>query len=302
MWKRYLWFKNLIFLCFLSYLLARIGNTILLAHLPSSQADLGLGSPAVSVEGRKAEKKSQRLYSPISQRNVFNSASTGDQKSGQDKKAGESKAPLKKADLSVELIGTVVGPSEDSFAIIEDHQSRQQELYQVDDMIQDQARVVGISRCKVVVLREGTEEVIECPEPDADKGVKTSAVRYPGSPSPASDASYNVKKVSESEYVVDEQEVENALGNINQLLTQIRVVPNFQDGKADGFKVFAIKPESIFAKVGLQNGDVIRKVNDQDITSPEKAFQVFQQLRNEKNLSVEISRRGQTQSLSYEIR
>jgi general secretion pathway protein C len=111
-----------------------------------------------------------------------------------------------------------------------------------------------------------------------------------------------VKQVSDSEFVIDEEEVESALGNINQLLTQIRVVPNFQDGKADGFKVFAIKPQSIFAKIGLKNGDVIRKVNDQDITSPEKAFGVFQELRNEKNLTVEISRRGQNQSLNYEIR
>jgi general secretion pathway protein C len=167
-------------------------------------------------------------------------------------------------------------------------------------MIQDQARVVAISRCKVVVLRGGAEEIIECPEPDARKKGGRSSVRYSGSTAKSDDS--NVKKVSDSEYVIDEEVVESSLGNINQLLTQIRVVPNFQDGKADGFKLFAIKPQSIFAKIGLKNGDVIRKVNDQDITSPEKAFGVFQQLRNEKNLSVEISRRGQNQTLSYEIR
>jgi general secretion pathway protein C len=160
--------------------------------------------------------------------------------------------------------------------------------------------VVSIARCKVIVLRNGSEEIIECPDPDAKSKKRSAPVRYSGSTK--KEGEFAVKKVSDSEYVVDEAEVENALGNINQLLTQIRVVPNFQDGKADGFKVFAIKPNSIFAKVGLKNGDVIRKVNDNDITSPEKAFQIFQELRNEKNLSIEISRRGQTQSFSYEIR
>jgi general secretion pathway protein C len=300
MWKKYLWIKNLIFLCFFSYLLARIGNTLLLANLPAPQPDLSQGSRPGYVERRAPGKKSLRLYRPISGQNVFNSAYTGDQEGTQRPKTTKSTAPLKKTDLNVDLIGTVVGSSRDSFAIIEDHQSRKQELYQVDDMIQDQARVVEISRCKVVVLRGGTEEIIECPEPDAKTKKGRSNVRYSGSSK--KDDAYNVKQVSDSEFVIDEEEVESALGNINQLLTQIRVVPNFQDGKADGFKVFAIKPESLFARIGLKNGDVIRKVNDQDITSPEKAFGVFQELRNEKNLTVEISRRGQNQSLSYEIR
>ena len=238
---------------------------------------------------------------PISKDDVFNSAHTEDQEGGGRQETAKSTAPLKKAEMNVELIGTVVGTSENSFAIIEDHQTREQELYQVDDMVQDQARVVAISRCRVVVLRGGSEEVIECPEPDADTKKIASPVRYSGSTKPEQ-GEYAIKQMSENQYVVDESEVEKALGNINQLLTQIRVVPNFQDGKADGFKVFAIKPNSIFSKVGLKNGDVIRKVNDNDITSPEKAFQVFQELRNEKNLSIEISRRGQTQSLSYEIR
>ena len=300
MWKKYLWIKNLIFLCFFSYLMAKIGNTILLANLPASQPDLSPGSRPGYVERKAAGKKSLRLYRPISQKNVFNSAYMGEQEGAQRKRAGDSTAPLKKADLNVELIGTVVGSSENSFAIMEDHQTRKQELYQVDDMVQDQARVVGISRCKVVVLRNGAEEIIECPDLDAKTKKQSSSVRY--SESTKKDGEYAIKKVSDSEYVIDEAEVESALGNINRLLTQIRVVPNFKDGQADGFKVFAIKPDSIFAKIGLQNGDVIRKVNEQDISSPDKAFQAFQELRNEKNLSVEISRRGQQKSLSYEIR
>lgn len=121
-------------------------------------------------------------------------------------------------------------------------------------------------------------------------------------PSADSEASDSVRKLSETQYLIDESEVESALNNINQLMTQIRVVPNFQDGQTNGFKVFAIKPNSIFSKVGLQNGDVIQRINDQEITTPDKAFQAFNVLRNEKSLSLEILRRGSQKSLSYEIR
>jgi type II secretory pathway component PulC len=168
MWKKSLWIKNLVFLCFLSYLMAKIGNTILLANLPAAQPDLSLGSRQGSVERKVAGKKSLRLYSEISKGNVFNSAHTGESEGGKRQETAKSTAPLKKADLNVELIGTVVGAPMNSFAIIEDHQSRKQELYQIDDMVQDQARVVSIARCKVIVLRNGSEEIIECPEPDAE--------------------------------------------------------------------------------------------------------------------------------------
>ncbi len=300
MWKKYLWIKNLIFLCFFAYLIVKIGYTLGLPSLLPPDTSLSQDTRPRQTERKTARKKSQRLYKTISRDNVFNSASKGEPAGSKKPEAAKTTAELKKTDLNVELIGTVVGTPETSFAIIEDHQARTQELYQVDDMVQDQARVVSIARCSVVVLRNESQEILECPEPDAKRKKKSSPVRYTGATKKKGE--YQVKKVSDSEFVVDESEVENALANINQLLTQIRVVPNFQDGKADGFKVFAIKPDSIFAKVGLQNGDVIRKVNDQDITSPEKAFGLFQELRNEKNLSVEISRRGQTQNFSYEIR
>ncbi len=301
MWKKYLWIKNLIFLCFFAYLVARIGNTIVLAHLPVPQAGPALhASPGKHPRRKAAGRKPLRLYAQIAKGNIFNSAHTDEPRGAKLSPGPKSMEPLKKADLNVELIGTVVGSPENSYAIIEDHQNRKQELYQVNDMIQGQARVVAISRCRVVVLRNGSEESIECPEPDAKSKRKSSPVRYSGSTKKP--GQYAVKKVSDSDFVIDEGEVENALNNINQLLTQIRVVPNFANGQADGFKVFAIKPNSIFAKVGLKNGDVIHKVNGNDITSPEKAFQIFQELRNEKNLTIEISRRGQTQSFNYEIR
>ncbi|MGW8320007.1 MAG: hypothetical protein ACWGSD_00490, partial [Thermodesulfobacteriota bacterium] len=109
MWKRYLWIKNLIFLCFLSYLMAKIGNSILLANLPAPQPDLNRSSRQDYVERKMAGKKSLRLYSEISKGNVFNSAHTDEPEAGKRQQTARSTAPLKKADLNVELIGTVVG-------------------------------------------------------------------------------------------------------------------------------------------------------------------------------------------------
>jgi general secretion pathway protein C len=236
----------------------------------------------------------------IAQKNIFNSAYTGEKDGDSHQNTPKNASPLKKTDLAVTLIGTVVGPSQSSFAIIEDPKTRKQELFRVDDMIQDQARVIAISRCSIVVLRGGSEEILECPEPETRKTAAAPPVR--NLRSLARKESFGVKKVSEDAYMVDEAEVVNAMSNLNQLLTQVRLGPNFTDGKPDGFKLLGMARESIFAKAGLEDGDVIRKVNGLDISSADKAFQAFQELQNEKNFSVEISRGGETKSLSYEIR
>ena len=64
----------------------------------------------------------------------------------------------------------------------------------------------------------------------------------------------------------------------------------------------SIKPGSLLSKIGLMNGDVISKVNGYDINSPEKALQVYGLLKNEKNVSVDLTRNGQNKSISYSIR
>ena len=85
-------------------------------------------------------------------------------------------------------------------------------------------------------------------------------------------------------------------------MTQIRVVPNFTDGQADGFKVFAIRPGSLFAKIGLQNGDVLKRVNGIELQGPEQAFEAYQRLKDENSVQIDLSRRQDNKTFSYEIR
>jgi general secretion pathway protein C len=293
MWKRYLWLKNILFLVACAYLSSKIIQTVIISKLPKSDLFDKKQSESALHE---TTSKPLNTYSLISRKNIFNSQSTGDVATGP--KGQQSNEPLRKTELNVKLVGTIVGTRESSFAIIEDNTAQRQDLYQIDDMVQDQARILEISRCRVVIMREGQQEILECIElEDQGKtGSITTAVALPSADSSG------IKKVSESDYLIDQKEVDNALNNINQLMTQVRVVPNFQDGKTTGFKVFAIKPNSVFANIGLKNGDVIQKVNDRDITSPDKAFQAFQELRNERNLAIQISRGGENKTFNYEIR
>jgi len=296
MWKRFLWVRNLVFLLALSFLCSKIIQTVILSALFRNEPVLARQARPVS-ESYQQTNLPREKYTAISCRNIFNSEHDKREEPPATKEEPELKN-MEESELNVVLLGTAVGPRQDTFAVIEDLDTHEQDLYQVGDTVHQEAQIVKVSRCQVVLKRDGAAEVLECPEPDerqrpAPKNAVRHARRRPDA---------GIKKVSNNKYLIDEERVESALANVNRLMTQIRVVPNFRGGKQQGWKVFAVRPRSIFAEIGLKNGDILKSVNGRDISSMTKAYEVFQDLREMSNLDLEISRKGRQQTLNYQIR
>ena len=63
--------------------------------------------------------------------------------------------------------------------------------------------------------------------------------------------------------------------DIGDLLSQATFRPHIEDGRPAGISITGIKPNAIFRKLRLRNGDVITGVNSQSITSVDDAMKVF---------------------------
>ena len=292
MLKKYFWAINLLFITGATYLLASTVNTYVTDYFEPPKA---LERKTHAKSSGKSAKRASADYKVIIDRNIFNSEPF-DLVEAIEGLEADSTGPLQQSDLKVKLIGTVVGSPENSYSVIEDLSTHKQEVYHLYDMVLNEAEIIRIERPRVILLRDGVEEELTFEEIDLKGSRKARST--PKTPA----AGEGIRQVTDSSYLIDEGELEGALDNLNELLTQIRVVPNFENGKTNGFKVFAIRPNSIFDKIGLKNGDILKQINDIEINSPEKALEIFPQLRNEKNLTLDIIRGGQRQSFSYEIR
>ncbi len=93
----------------------------------------------------------------------------------------------------------------------------------------------------------------------------------------------------------------NALSNIDKLYTEIRAVPSFQGGKMSGMKILSVKRGSVFDKLGLRRGDVLQKINGMEL-DVRKGFQIFNQLKDSKAITLDLIRQGQPRTFEYEIR
>ena len=80
-----------------------------------------------------------------------------------------------------------------------------------------------------------------------------------------------------------------------------RIVPAKEKGEPIGFKVFSIQPLSVYEKIGLQNGDIVLRVNDMTITDEASARAAQEKLRGVKKIHIDVKRMGQAMRFSYDV-
>ena len=216
-------------------------------------------------------------YSSILERGLF-----GEGKS-------PSTAPASAEVVDYRLIGTVEG-SVFAGAVLED--ANGQTFYRIQQKLPDGSQIVKVLRDQITLLRaDGSSATLQVV--DETKIVAMAKPAGMGS---------GVRRLSENRFAVDQREIAASTENMGQLLTQARALPYVEQGKTVGFRISEIVPGSLYEKIGLQNGDVIRKINSQDVDDPGKFFQLYQGLKEERNISIDVVRNGQRQTFTYDIR
>lgn len=89
--------------------------------------------------------------------------------------------------------------------------------------------------------------------------------------------------------------------DIEKVWNNIAIKEVMNNNKIEGFKVFKVKKDSVFSKLGLKEGDVIKAVNNNVLASYADAFNVYNQINNTKYLNIEILRNNEVMELNYEI-
>lgn len=185
---------------------------------------------------------------------------------------------------SSKLIGTITGAY--PYAVFLDMAVNKQNLYRLRDDIGNGWLVYEIGKNKTVLKKGDKKEVLE--------------VKFIEAEPPKPDVADTVHPIGGIK--LDQREVESALSDLNKVMTQARVVPNLVGGKTSGYRMFNIAPGSIYTKLGLQNNDVVERVNGVEIKSPDALYQLFQQVKNESRITLDFNRGGRKESVKIEIR
>jgi general secretion pathway protein C len=274
-----------------TFLLAHIINAVI-AEALSVPAGLARPSPTSDREGEARASvptmveyiRTSGLF-PLPPDPLVMSAAAG---SG----ALPSRAPLNLASKLI-LLGVVIGDHGGVSAIVEELSSKRQLFFRLHDHIHDVGEITEIHRDGMVVRQGDQQEFLELAASQTEKPpaaqviAKAAIVPVPGSP---------------IRTVLDRRDVEQAMGDLPKLLSQARAVPYMVNGSMNGFRLDSIAPASFYEKIGLKQGDVLQQVNGVDIRDPGTMLTLFQQLRNEKTVKLDVLRSNQRTAMTFDIR
>jgi general secretion pathway protein C len=245
-----------------------------------SPNDQSKGSVPVSENVRPLSQ-----YNAITERNLFKTKAQAAVQT-----ASINLDALQQTKLNLKLWGTVTGPEEQTYAVIEESKTRKQNLYRVGDSIQN-ATVKMVLRGKVVLNVDGSDEVLEI-----EKARSGPAYRVPAQ------TARRLRKTRAQKITLRRAQVESALEDVNKLLTQVNIRPHYRDGQPDGLLLTRIKPRSIFLRMGLRNGDIITGVNGTPLQSVDDALRFYESLRSAADVTLQLKRRGRSRTIDYKIK
>jgi len=194
------------------------------------------------------------------------------------------------------LLGTAVGSFRETFALVLKGSSHEERVFRLGETVFSAGPLVSVQKDVAEILISGKRVKILTPSAVAAEGAASQAAP----PQPA--AGGLAAPAGGGNYVIDQRALNAALDNIGQAMTDARLLPSVKDGKVEGFRASEVKPQGIFGTIGIRNGDVLLRMNDFPIDSPEKAIQSFASLKGQSRIKLDLIRDGQPTTFNYDIR
>jgi general secretion pathway protein C len=240
---------------------------------------------SISVEDKKQERKSLQEYEAILQSNPF-SIPVGSLK--------QAASGTEQKELSdIKLVGTISGNADYGYAIFVAKDGKQS-MFKVGESVFEAGKLKTVEKYGASIESNGKlikitmVDVIAPGEMDDMKGRRVLAGP--------------VQLVKKGEYMIDQKAVQLALDNPTQIMMDAKMIPHMIQGKQEGFMLREVRRNGLYDSLGMQNGDVLLRINSFNISNPENALQAFTALRGMDKVQLDIIRNNNRMTLNYQIR
>ena len=216
-------------------------------------------------------------YGIITERNLF--LSTLKAVNDKDSEGGLFDSDQKITDF--ELKGTVAGNSSFGYIFIEERDTHKQKLYRLGDKI-GSAKLIKITR-NTATLSSGGRSII----------LKIKAT-LEGPLLPNSQGSAGSRSINLSKKMVNDR-----LTDLKSIMNTAAVRPFLNEGVQEGYIISKIAPNSLYEKMGLQNGDIIIDVNNKHIESADDLLQTITLMQSGGSIDLTVKRNGKIETINY---
>ncbi|QXE89415.1 type II secretion system protein N [Geomonas subterranea] len=254
---------------------------------------------AAQVAAAPAGSQDLLSFAPILERGLFGRATQGKltalQQQGGAPATAAAPPPASVGDLV--LLGTAVGSFRETFALVLKNSTHEERVFRLGDTVFSAGPLVAVKKDVAEILIGGKRVKILTPMAAAAEAAAPAVA-----PAGVAGGAGLAAPAGGGNYVIDQRALNAALDNIGQAMTDARLLPSMKEGKVEGFRASEVKPQGIFGTVGIKNGDVLLRMNDFPIDSPEKAIQSFASLKGQSRIKLDLIRDGRPTTFTYDIR
>ncbi len=261
-----------------------IGGLLIIALTILSQIDKTILNPSKTPSDTvKSDSSSQLSKQPF---HVLSSKKQDDNDSSlQPSPAGKTsggKPNLPPDILNLRLVGTTVF-GEKSSVIIEDLTKGSQGFYRLGDIIK------GFTLTKIL------KDSATLTKKDQQLVLRLSQ----GGTPPQSEEF--ARKAGEDSWMVSADKLTDMVSNIDQYVGQVFAYQHRENGKPAGFRIRHLIKGNDFEKLGIENGDIIKRVNGLEVNDIPDVLKTVYKLSDDTDFQMEVERNGQTETLNYKL-
>lgn len=282
-------------LFFVGYLIADFSTTYMRGQmLPVG----GISRAKPKLVRSQSRQRRASILSSVKDKNIFNSDHFIPESLGEKTKGGETEdnsTPVPTS-LPLQLVGTIIhGQREKSVATVQ-VKGKDIQAVMEEEELEGMAKIWEITRYKVIFrnLRNRKLEYVEIKEESKIKMGLSVGGKSAQKSVQAAQTNFSFKR----------NEINKYLENLPRVLQDAKAVPYVRPGsggEVSGFKLIAIKAGSIYEKLGLKRGDIIKGVNGESVDTPQKAMELYQALKSSDQIQLEITRGGSATTLNYSL-
>lgn len=195
--------------------------------------------------------------------------------------------------LNLVLAG-VIASSAGGYALISAN-GQPQEPFAVGQTITESAVLQAVYPDRVVIRRNGALESLLLEGADNSQPPLDVAM-FDVSQTGGVSSGEVVRETGANQYTVARDQLAAQM-RTPDFLKQATLVPS----RGGGFLVRQIQPGSLYEKLGMRAGDIIKSVNGQPINTAEDAIRLYQQMSSISSVQMEITRGGKSESLYYQF-
>ena len=204
------------------------------------------------------------------------------------------------SDLNLVLIGFILSKKKNNVVLVKNSETSKL-----------QAAKVGYVIFKKYILRKIQENMIIVQEKESGEKIRIVKNGFGfGPPKKKKKKTQNYEVYKEEGFERNKTQIgitqtfkENFLKNeLASALMKASAVPVVVSGQIIGFEFSLIESGSIYEKIGLKDGDVVKSINNIELDSVAKSLRILNSLRQKSQISVEYVRDGEIIPMNIQIK